>query len=104
MNSWIRGEEYVITPAIVAFTLGVPLVQQLVYPYTESPPLDDIMSLITGTSLSWGIDPRITSAELTELNYLFSGFLAIVFSLSLIFILSPLRDMRSCMLWSLMLL
>ena len=41
------------------------------YPYTESPPLDDIMSLITGTSISWGTDPRVTSAELTELNYLF---------------------------------
>ena len=24
--SWIRGEEYVITPSVVAFSLGVPLV------------------------------------------------------------------------------
>ena len=45
--SWIRGEEYVITPSIVATTLGVPLVQQPVYPYTETPPFDDIMSYIT---------------------------------------------------------
>ena len=52
MKSWIRGEEYVITPAVVASALGVPLVQQLVYPYTESPPLDDIISLITDTSIS----------------------------------------------------
>ena len=52
VKSWIRGEEYVITPAIVASALGIPLVQQLMYPYTESPPLDDIMSLITGTSIS----------------------------------------------------
>ena len=29
------------------------------------------MSLITGTSIRWGIDLRITSHELTELNYLF---------------------------------
>ena len=71
MKSWIRGEEYVITPNLVVSAFGVPLVQQLVYPYTESSPLDDIVSLITDTSISWGTDPRITSAELTELNYLF---------------------------------
>ena len=41
------------------------------YPYTEIPLLDDIMSLITGTSISWGTGPRVTSHELTELNYLF---------------------------------
>ena len=52
VKSWIRGEEYVITPKLVASTLGVPLVQQPVYPYTESPHLDNIMSLITNTSIS----------------------------------------------------
>ena len=41
------------------------------YPYTEIPLLDDIMSLITGTSISWGTGPRVTSHELTKLNYLF---------------------------------
>ena len=51
--------------------LGVPLVQHPVYPYDESPPLDDIMSFITGTSIQWGSDPRITSHELTETHYLF---------------------------------
>ena len=71
MKSWIRGEEYVITPKVMASALGVPLVQQPVYPYTETPPLNDIMSLITGTSINWGTDPRVTSSELTELNYLF---------------------------------
>ena len=40
-------------------------------PYTKTPPLDDIMSFITGTSISWGTVPRVTSHELTELNYLF---------------------------------
>ena len=71
MRSWIRGEEYVITLEVVAFTLGVPLVQQPIYPYYEIPPLDDITSLIIGTSIRWGSNPRITTHELTELNYLF---------------------------------
>ena len=41
--SWIRGDEYVITPSVVASALGVPLVRQPVYPYDETPPLDEIM-------------------------------------------------------------
>ena len=69
--SWIRVEEYVITPFVVATTLGVPLVRQPMYPYTETPPFDDIMSYITDTSISWGTNPHITSHELTKLNYLF---------------------------------
>ena len=72
MKSWIRGEEYVIAPNVVAFALGVSLVQQPMYPYIETLHLDDIMSLITSTSISWGIDPRVTPYELTELNYFFS--------------------------------
>ena len=47
--SWIRGEEYTITPSIVASALGVPLVRQPVYPYDETPSLDDIMSYLAGT-------------------------------------------------------
>ena len=39
--------------------------------YEESPPLDDVMSYITRSSIQWGSDPRITSAELTETAYLF---------------------------------
>ena len=69
--SLIKGDEYTITPTVVAFTLGVPEVQHPVYPYDESPPFDDIMSFLTGTSIQWGIDPRITSHELTEIHYLF---------------------------------
>ena len=61
--SWIRGVEYTITPSVVASALGVPLVRQLVYPYDETPPLDDIMSYLTGSSIHWGSDPRITSHE-----------------------------------------
>ena len=68
---WIRGDEYTITLSIVAAALEVPLVQHLVYPYDESPPLDNIMSFIPGTSIQWGSDPRITSHELTKTHYLF---------------------------------
>ena len=71
MKSWIRGEDYTITPLIVASTLRVPMVQHLVYPYDESPPLDDIMSYLIRTSIQWGSDPRITSHELTKIHYLF---------------------------------
>ena len=69
--SWIRGKEYTITPLIVASALGVLLVRQPVYPYDETPSLDDIMSYLTGTSIQWGTDPRIISHELTEIHYLF---------------------------------
>ena len=69
--SWIRGEEYTITPSVVVFAFGVPLVQQPVYPYDKTPPLDDIMSYLIGTSIQWGTNPRITSHELIEIHYLF---------------------------------
>ena len=49
VRSWIRGEEYTITPSVVAVALGVLLVQHPIYPYDESLPLDDIMSFITDT-------------------------------------------------------
>ena len=55
----------------MADALGVPMVLNPVYPYDESPSLDDIMSYITGASIRWGSDPQITSAELTETTYLF---------------------------------
>ena len=41
------------------------------YPYIEIPLINDIMSLITGTTISWGTNPKVTTHELTELNYLF---------------------------------
>ena len=55
----------------MAEALGVPVVRKPDYPYDESPPLDVVMSYITGSSIQWGFDPRITSAELTETAYLF---------------------------------
>ena len=48
VRSWIRGVEFTITPRIVAEALGVSVVKEPVYPYEESPPLDDVMSYITG--------------------------------------------------------
>ena len=64
VRSWIRGVEFTVTPRIMAEALGVSVVRQPVYPYEESPSLDDVMSYITGSSIQWGSDPRITSAEL----------------------------------------
>ena len=55
----------------MADALGVPIVREPVYPYDESPPLDVIMSYITGSSIQWDSDPRITSSELSETAYLF---------------------------------
>ena len=55
----------------MADALRVPVVQHPVYPYDEPPPLDDIMSYITGSSIQWGSDPWITTAELTKIHYLF---------------------------------
>ena len=49
---------------------GVPIVTDLVYPYNESPPIDEVMSHITGSSIQWGSDPRIMSSTLTETAYL----------------------------------
>ena len=54
----------------MADALGVPMVQHPVYPYDESPPLDDIMSYITRSFIQWGSSSRITT-ELTEIHYLF---------------------------------
>ena len=54
----------------MAEALGVPVVRDADYPYNESPSLDVVMSYITGSSIQWGSDSRITSAELIETAYL----------------------------------
>ena len=51
VRSWIRGVEFTITPRVVADALGVPVVREPVYPYKKSPPLNDVMSYITGSSI-----------------------------------------------------
>ena len=71
VRSWIRGEEFTITLRVVAEALRVPIVTDPVYPYDESPPIDEVMSHITGSSIQWGFDPRIASSVLTENAYLF---------------------------------
>ena len=71
VRSWIRGVEFTITPRVVAQALRFPIVTDPVYPYDESPPIDVIISHITGSSIQWGSDPRITSSVLFETAYLF---------------------------------
>ena len=51
VRSWIRGVEFTITPRVVAEAFGVPVVTDPVYPYDESPPIDEVMSHITGSSI-----------------------------------------------------
>ena len=51
VRSWIRGVEFTITPRVVADALRVLVVREPIYPYEESPPLDDVMSYITGSSI-----------------------------------------------------
>ena len=55
----------------MAEALGVPIVTDPVYPYDKSPPIDEIMSYIIGSSIQWGSDLRITSSTLSEIAYLF---------------------------------
>ena len=71
VRSWIQGVEFTITPRVVADAFGVPVVREPVYPYEESPPLDDVMSYFIGSSIQWGTDPQITSVELSEAACLF---------------------------------
>ena len=71
VRSWIRCVKFTITRRVVAKVFGVPIVRELVYPYDETPPLDVVMSYITGSFIQWGFDPRITSSELFEIAYLF---------------------------------
>ena len=58
VRSWIRGVEFTITPRVVAEALRVPVVWEPVYPYDETPPLDVVMSYITGSSIQWGSNSR----------------------------------------------
>ena len=71
VRSWIRGVEFIITPRVVAEALGGPVITDPVYPYDKSPPIDVVMSHITGSSIQWGFDPRITSSALSKTAYLF---------------------------------
>ena len=48
----------------------MPFPRRPTYPYTETPPIDDVMTLLCGRTVTWGTKPRLNSRELTELNYL----------------------------------
>ena len=71
VRSWIQGVEFTITPKVVVEALGISIVTDPIYPYVESPPINVVMSHITGSSIQWGSDPRITSSALSETTYLF---------------------------------
>ena len=71
VRSLICGVEFTITPRVVAQAFRVPIVTDPIYPYDESPPIDVVMSHITGSSIQWGSDPQITSSALSETTYLF---------------------------------
>ena len=51
VRSWIRGVEFTITPRVVAKALRVLVITDPIYPYAESPPIDVVMSHITGSSI-----------------------------------------------------
>ena len=51
VRSWIRDVEFTITPRVVAEALGVPVVMEPVYPYAKAPPIDVVMSHVTGSSI-----------------------------------------------------
>ena len=55
----------------MAEALGVSVVIDSIYPYDESPPINVVMSHITGSSIQWGSDSQITSSALFETAYLF---------------------------------
>ena len=71
LTTWIHGQEFTISRQVVFEALGVPLVRKPVYPYTEFPDVDDMMSLLCGHPVSWGSEPRINSCEFIELNSLY---------------------------------
>ena len=71
VRCWIRGADFTITPRVVAEALGVPIITDSIYPYDESPPIDEVMSHITGSSIQGGSDPQITSSALSKTAYLF---------------------------------
>ena len=55
----------------MAEAIGVSVIREPIYPYAKTPPLDVVMSYITGSSIQWGSDPQIMSFALSEIAYLF---------------------------------
>ena len=71
LGTWIRGQSFVITKNDVSNALNVPRVSRPIYPYSEHPPISDVMTFLCVRSVTWGSAQRINSSELTELNYIF---------------------------------
>ena len=80
VRSWIQGEEFTITPRVVAEALGVPIVTDSIYPYDESPlllmrschtSLDHLSSgvLILGSRLLRFLRSHICFLELRVILY-----------------------------------
>ena len=70
LTTWIQGEDFQITKQIVSEALHVLLVHRPTYPYSEIPPIDDVMTLLCGRTVTWGTEPKLNSHELTKLNYI----------------------------------
>ena len=51
IRSWIRDVEFTITPRVVAEALRVSIITEPIYPYAKSPPIDVVISHITGSSI-----------------------------------------------------
>ena len=64
LTPWIRHQEFTISKQTISKALGVPLVCKPIYPYTEFPTIDDMMSLLCGHLVTWGTNPRINSCEI----------------------------------------
>ena len=82
LTTSIRGEEFWITKQIVSKALCVPLVRKPTYPYTDSPPMDDVMTFLCGRSVTWGTEPRLNSRKLTEINYILFKIACHIFPIS----------------------
>ena len=52
LTTCIRGEEFHITKQTISNALHVPLVHRPTYPYTETPPIDDVMTLLCGRTVT----------------------------------------------------
>ena len=52
LTTWIQGEEFQIIKQRVSKALHVHLVCRPTYPYTETSPIDDVMTLLCGRTVT----------------------------------------------------
>ena len=53
LTSWIHGVCFTITRDNVSNALDVPIICRPTYPYSESSPIDDVMDVLCGRSVTW---------------------------------------------------